>query len=124
MENDMSESIFIDKLPKKDFGPGEGWEKTSLSKKWIKGDLIGLTDKRGEILVKWKEKDLQTQNNLARILKGQDAVWHVRWFRTENDLRYAQEILDETQYAVFTKAKWQNRKLMKHGYQTGNVWTA
>ena len=127
-ENDIPEND-VPIMPMKKQAPmkkANGWRKSALSSvgKSKEGDILTLKDDLGYIQVAWKNVSADTGRNLVSVIKGSDATWRIRWFSDSNGVRRATEILTDEQYKAVSSAMWQNRKLMKHGYRTGNIWTA
>lgn len=126
-ENDMPGGVPV--MPMKKRPPmqkSNGWRKSALSSvgKSKEGDVLTLKDDLGFIQVAWKNVSAYTSRNLVSVINGSDAKWRIRWFSDSNGVRRATEILTDEQYEKVSSAMWQNRRLMRHGWRTGNVWTA
>lgn len=118
----MADDIFWNSLPSKPME--KHWSKTGLKALGKKGKLLVLkSERKGTLAIKWENKDAVTKGNLTRILKGsENAVWHVQWFEAEDGTRFIIKILDEAQYSEYLKLRNQNRKIRKHGFETGDMW--
>lgn len=127
-ENDMPGND-VPVMPMKKQPPmqkANGWRKSALSSvgKSRDEDILTIKDDLGYIQVAWKNAGADTKRNLISVIKGSDAKWRIRWFSDSNGVRRATEILTDEQYKTVSSAMWQNRRLMNHGYRTGNIWTA